>query len=104
VIIENERIKELGTNLSSSSAEVIDLKGRTLMPGLIDCHVHVIAALADLGANGRLPDSLITARALVIMRNMLMHGFTTVRDVGGADHGLIQVTREGVFPTPGKRF
>ncbi len=35
VIIENERIKELGTNLSSSSAEVIDLKGRTLMPGLI---------------------------------------------------------------------
>ena len=100
VIIENERIKELGPNLSSSSAEVIDLKGRTLMPGLIDCHVHVIAALADLGANGRLPDSLITARALVLMRNMLMRGFTTVRDVGGADHGLIQVTREGVFPTP----
>ena len=100
VIIENDRIKELGPNLSSSSAEVIDLKGRTLMPGLIDCHVHVIAALADLGANALLPDSLITARSLVIMRNMLMRGFTTVRDVGGADHGLIQITREGVFPTP----
>ena len=54
VIIENDRIKEVGPDLISSSAEVIDLKGCTLMPGLIDCHVHVTAALADLGANGRL--------------------------------------------------
>ncbi len=100
VITEYDRIREVGPDLSSSSAEVIDLKGRTLMPGLIDCHVHVIAALADLGANSCLPDSLITARALVIMRDMLMRGFTTVRDVGGADHGLIQITREGLFPTP----
>jgi len=100
VLIEDDRIREIGPDLNSSSAEIIDLKGRTLMPGLIDCHVHIVAALADLGANGCLPDSLITTRSLVIMRNMLMRGFTTVRDVGGADHGLIQVTREGLFPTP----
>ena len=55
VITEYDRIREVGPDLSSSSAEVIDLKGRTLMPGLIDCHVHVIAALADLGANACLP-------------------------------------------------
>ena len=100
VIIENDRIKEVGAKLNANSAEVIDLQGRTLMPGLIDCHVHVVAALANLGANACLPDSLIMARSLVLMRNMLMRGFTTVRDVGGADHGLVQVTREGVFPTP----
>ena len=57
VLIEMDRIKEVGTNLNSSSAEVIDLQGRTLMPGLIDCHVHVVAALANLGANACLPDS-----------------------------------------------
>lgn len=100
VIIENDRIKEVGTNLKSSSAEIIDLNRQTLMPGLVDCHVHVTAVLANLGANACLPDSLVTAHSLGIMRNMLMRGFTTVRDVGGADHGLIQVTREGLFPTP----
>jgi len=100
VLVADQRIKEVGPNLSSPSAEKIDLQGKTLMPGLIDCHVHVVAALADLGKNAFLPDSLVTARSLVLMRDMLMRGFTTVRDVGGADPGLIQVTREGVFPTP----
>jgi len=100
ILIEEGKIKELGQNLRSGIAEEIDLKGRTAMPGLIDCHVHVVAALADLGANSRLPDSLVTARSLVLMRNMLMRGFTTVRDIGGADAGLIQITREGIFPTP----
>lgn len=100
VVIEMDRIKEVGPNLNSSSAEIIDLQGRTLMPGLIDCHVHVVAALANLGANAGLPDSLVMARALVNMHNMLMRGFTTVRDVGGADHGLVQVTKEGIFKAP----
>ncbi|MEN8143058.1 MAG: amidohydrolase family protein [Thermodesulfobacteriota bacterium] len=100
VLIEDDRIKEIESNLHSASAEVIDLNGRTLMPGLIDCHVHVIAISPDLGAIGRLPDSYVTAHSLVLMHNMLMRGFTTVRDVGGADHGLVQITREGLFPTP----
>ncbi len=42
----------------------------------------------------------MTARSFVIMREMLMRGFTTVRDVGGADFGLKQATEEGHFPTP----
>ena len=78
----------------------IDLTGRTLMPGLIDAHVHVVAGVADLGRNARLPDSLVTVRSFGIMRAMLMRGFTTVRDVGGADFGLKLATEEGHFPTP----
>jgi imidazolonepropionase-like amidohydrolase len=100
VLVEGGTIREVAASISASGAEVIDLKGRTLMPGLIDAHVHVVAGLADLGRNAALPDSLVTVRALVIMREMLMRGFTTVRDVGGANFGLKLAVAEGHFPTP----
>ncbi len=83
-----------------ANAEVIDLKGKTLMPGLIDAHVHVVAGLASLGANGALPDGLVALRAAKIMRAMLMRGFTSVRDVGGATHALVQAHAEGLFEGP----
>lgn len=100
VLVEDDAIREVGPDLRSASAESIDLKGRTLMPGLVDCHVHVVAGLADLGRNAMLPDSLVMARAITIMRDMLMRGFTTVRDVGGADHGIRVAAEEGHFPAP----
>jgi len=79
VVIEHDRIREVGAKAKAANAEVIDLAGKTLMPGLIDCHVHTIAVLADLGRNAMLPDSLVTARASRVMHDMLMRGFTTVR-------------------------
>ena len=100
VLVEGGTIREVGKSIASTKAKVVDLKGKTLMPGLIDAHVHVVAGVADLGKNALLPDSLVTARSFVIMREMLMRGFTTVRDVGGADFGLKQATEEGHFPTP----
>jgi len=100
VLIENETIREVGPRTQSDKARRIDLKGRTLMPGLIDCHVHVVACLANLGANALLPDSLVAPRALGIMNAMLMRGFTTVRDVGGADHGIKVAASEQLIPMP----
>jgi len=100
VLVEGGSIRDVAKSISASSAEIIDLKGRTLMPGLIDAHVHTVAGVADLGRNANLPDSLVAVRSLVIMREMLMRGFTTVRDVGGADFGLKTATEEGHFPTP----
>jgi imidazolonepropionase-like amidohydrolase len=89
VIVEGGRIAEVSdVKITASAARKIDLAGKTLMPGLIDCHVHVIATSANLGANALLPDSLIAAKSAGIMRGMLMRGFTTVRDMGGADIGL----------------
>jgi imidazolonepropionase-like amidohydrolase len=100
VVVEDGRIREVGPRATSSAAERIDLLGKVLMPGLIDCHVHVIAVLADLGRNAQLPDSYVAAKSALVMRGMLLRGFTTVRDVGGADHGLQRAVEEGVFPAP----
>ncbi len=101
VLIEGGTIREVGPKVRSDKARVIDLGRRTLMPGLIDAHVHVIAVMADLGANAALPDSLVTARSFKVMNGMLMRGFTTVRDVGGADHGLqVACDEGGPIPTP----
>src|SRR4029453_3984294 len=68
--------------------------------GLIDAHVHVNAATADLGALEEWSPSYVTAHAAGILRGMLDRGFTCVRDVAGADHGIAAAVSEGLLPGP----
>jgi imidazolonepropionase-like amidohydrolase len=69
-----------------------------LMPGLIDCHVHVLASQMHLGQLGRLPNVLAVLRAVPILEGMIIDaGFTTVRDAGGADDALRQATADGTI-------
>jgi imidazolonepropionase-like amidohydrolase len=101
VLVENGTIREVSDRpIAASSARVVDLAGKTLMPGLIDCHVHVIATTANLTLNAELPNTLVALRSARIMRDMLMRGFTTVRDLGGADHGLVMAIEEGLIEAP----
>ena len=100
IAIEDGRIKEVAASVAFDADEQLDLNGLTVMPGLIDCHVHTIAASANLGANAAAPSSLIAAKSARLMKNMLMRGFTTVRDLGGADRGLQQAVEEGYFEGP----
>ena len=80
--------------------EVVDLRGLTLMPGLIDCHFHVVAWTLDLWSNTIAPDSLAALRAASVMETLLSQGFTTVRDLGGADFGLVRGVEEGLIAGP----
>ncbi|MBY4897411.1 amidohydrolase family protein [Cupriavidus sp. AU9028] len=101
VLIEGERIVAVSsTPIDAPDATVIDAGGKTVMPGLIDCHVHVLASLANLGINASQPNVLVAIRALPILRAMLDRGFTTVRDAGGADWGLSQAIATGLVPGP----
>lgn len=100
IAIENGRFVEVGANISFAAAETRDLGGRTVMPGLIDCHVHVIAASANLGQNAEFPNSWVALKSAELMKAMLMRGFTTVRDLGGADRGLQMAVEQGLIDAP----
>ena len=83
-----------------SNADRIDMSGRFVLPGLIDCHVHVLAVDADLSQLADSPPSYVMFGAAVLMGNMLDRGFTTVRDMAGADFGIHQAQREGILRAP----
>jgi imidazolonepropionase-like amidohydrolase len=84
------------------SATVIDGAGRTLMPGLIDLHSHLLAngdgGLVDIEANFTWQD--LGLRMAAMARLFLMDGFTTVRDMGGACGGLRRQIDAGVIEGP----
>src|ERR1700677_570991 len=94
-------IKEISDKpIKDSSAHRIDLRGKTLMPGLIDCHVHIVSPLPDPADFARLPDSYVALQAARIMKQMLLRGFTSVRDLGGADAGFQRAIDEKVIEGP----
>src|SRR5256884_8631953 len=70
------------------------------MPGLIDCHAHVILSEVFIRQLENVPLTLMTARAAVAMKAMLERGFTTVRDTGGADWGLKAAVDQGLIEGP----
>ncbi|MFB9949284.1 amidohydrolase family protein [Rhizobium puerariae] len=99
VLLREGRIAAVGAPVPEA-ARRIDIGGRTLMPGLIDCHFHVVAHSLDLWSNAIAPDSLAALRAAAVMRKLLDDGFTTVRDLGGADIGLVRAVEDGLIDGP----
>lgn len=101
ILVRNGRIEAMGPGLPvPEGAQVIDARGMTVMPGLIDCHVHVVASRLNLGEVQRMPNVLATLSSLPILEGMLMRGFTTVRDAGGADCAMAEATRSGMVRGP----
>jgi len=101
VLIDGGRIVEIsGSTIKHKSADIIDLKGKTLMPGLCDAHVHVIAFTADFPLLNASSPFYVSAQAAKIMGSMLARGFTTVRDAAGADWGLARAVEQGLIKGP----
>lgn len=101
VFIKNGRIKEISrAPISASDAMVVDVRGRVLMPGLCDAHVHTISASNSFAELQRWSPFYMAGRMGEILRGMLARGFTTVRDAGGADWGIASAVEEGYIDGP----
>ena len=101
VVVEAGRIAHVSLKpLKVADAKAYDLKGKALLPGLIDCHVHVTAVDHDVLRLSMRPPSLIAAQAKDVLEGMLARGFTTVRDASGADFGLQEAVARGIFKGP----
>jgi len=76
------------------------LPDHTVLPGLIDLHVHIVSSHTNLSYNARLPNFLAALRTMPILKGMLNRGFTTVRDCGGADFSVCEAVKIGLVPGP----
>ena len=99
------KVRGMGASKTARGAEDrcwarLDCRGMYALPGLCDAHVHATAYTADFGAMERASPSYVAAQAAGILRGMLLRGFTTVRDAGGADFGLCEALKEGLLEGP----
>jgi imidazolonepropionase-like amidohydrolase len=97
VVVEGALIREITDRPLTAEEEAVDCGGRVLMPGLIDAHVHVYAAGLNLGRVVQSPMSYLAHFAAQFLQSSLDRGFTTVRDVGGADVGIASAIRDGLL-------
>ncbi len=101
VLVEEGLIREVSDKpVKANGADVIDLGGRTLMPGLIDAHIHSYFCDVDWHKTDAAGEAYRTAHAVRMLSFALDCGFTTVRDIGGGDFGLWRAIEDGLVRAP----
>jgi imidazolonepropionase-like amidohydrolase len=105
VVVHDGRIETVttaGTTIAAGDAEVIDVSGCTILPGLIDCHDHLAFHGYELVRRWGLdePASTRHLRTAGAAARLLAAGYTAVRDAGGLDAGLRLAIEEGLVPGP----
>src|SRR3990172_2356664 len=98
VAVEDGRIVDVGIGLDGE--EAVELAGRTLLPGLFDCHVHVMFSHVDAWRSANTPFSYRFYEAAANLRATLRTGITSVRDAGGADLGIKQALTDRLVEGP----
>jgi imidazolonepropionase-like amidohydrolase len=100
VLVEHDRIAAVTRDpIDPPDATVIDVSGKTLMPGLIDAHAH-ITGLSLSPKNLAYPAADLVLAAATYLRNSLMAGFTTIREAGGADYTIAHLLKNGTIIGP----
>ncbi|WP_104036609.1 metal-dependent hydrolase family protein [Vibrio jasicida] len=99
LLIENNLIKQIGKVDDSNAEQIIDAEGKTVMPGLIDAHVHITLSAGFNELDGMTREE-IAIRSARISEEMLMRGFTTIRDVAGNTLGLKNSIDKGYAKGP----
>ena len=102
VVVEAGRIVEVGVGLDGD--EAVDASGRALLPGLFDCHVHVMISSVGLLQVLEQPFSYQFYAAARNLERTLDRGITTVRDASGADLGVKQAVEDGLISGPRLRI
>lgn len=101
VLVEGDRIVALSDRaIDAPAARRIDVGGRTLMPGLIDLHIHAYASDVDFHKMDRSGHAYRVAHAARMLGHALDRGFTTVRDIGGGDWSLWRAIEDGLIRAP----
>jgi len=101
VLVEGNLIKQISTStISAPGAKVIDGGGRTLMPGLSDTHTHMSFVTVSQAQLFTGHPGYPFVHSVWDAEQMLMRGFTSVRDMGGATFGLKEAIDEGLIPGP----
>ena len=101
VVVADGLIHEVSARRPAlKDAKVIDVGGRTLMPGLIDAHIHAFASDVAVGRVEALGEAYRTAHAARMLRHALHCGFTTVRDVGGGNYSLSRAIADRLIEAP----
>jgi imidazolonepropionase-like amidohydrolase len=98
VAIEDGRIVELGTGLDGDVE--VDVRDRTILPGMFDCHTHVCISNVDLWGYVQQPFSRQFYEAAKNLQKTLAIGITSVRDAGGADLGIKEAVADGTIAGP----
>ena len=104
ILIQDNQIVDVGSDFDSSKINAdeheileIDAQGGTILPGLIDTHVHMMFEIAPLQQRITTPFSMNFYKAIHHMRKTLDAGITTVRDAGGTDFGVKQSIEQGLI-------